>query len=275
MNSLSRCKPLLGTYVEINIESEKDRETLLTLSTEAFAKIERIEQLMSFHNPDSELSFINKHAFNYPCSLSLETETVIQTALDISQITNGIFDVTIAPVLSAMGLLPDINVDTDESANWRDIDIQNEMIHFNKPLQIDLGGIAKGYAVDLALSIFDDSDDVVINAGGDMKMSQWQNKIVGIRHPDLSKNKIIDIPMRAAAVATSANYYLDGKSAIISPATKHAIKDDRSISIFADNCMHADALTKVAFLHNQNESILNQYNASIIKLSDDDTEVMK
>ena len=153
-NHVKRCKPLLGTYAEVSVSSESDDNTLLDITEYVFSEIQRIENLMSFHNPDSELSYLNREAYRHSCPISKDMEEVLTAALTLSKITNGIYDISIAPTLVRNGLLPDYlpNVD-DEQANWQDVSIVNRNISFKRKVLLDLGGIAKGYAVDRALCI--------------------------------------------------------------------------------------------------------------------------
>lgn len=250
LNSISRCQALLGTYVEINISSEKKDDELLEMTNIAFAKIKEIENLMSFHDINSELSHINREAFNGACAISASMNDVLTQAISLSNKTNGIYDISIAPQLMKQNLLPNHYISSDPSANWQDISLKDNKIKFNKELQIDLGGIAKGYAVDQALSLIEDGlSDITINAGGDLAMSNWESKVIEINYSN--KNSKITSLMKRKALASSALYYLDGKSSIISTSSRKPILCDDTISVFAPNCMLADALTKVVFLQGQ------------------------
>ena len=264
MNSISRCKPLLGTYVRLSLTADAARETLLAMSVRAFARIERVERLMSFHDPDSELSRLNRLAHRQPCPVSAETEAVLRQALRLSRASHGLFDISIAPALIRQGLLPAINTDIDESANWRDLRLENGRVSFAKKMLIDLGGIAKGYAVDQAMSVLSDDIDAVINAGGDIRMNRWQDKTVSIRYAASSHEQTVETPMRAAAIASSAGYYLNGKSAIIAPGQKQAPASPCVYSVFASNCMLADALTKIAFLSGGRHDLIRASGARLL-----------
>lgn len=265
MNSITRCKPLLGTYVELIITSEVESEdTLIDMSIAAYAEIEKIESLMSFHDLDSELSHLNNSAYINSCQVSSDTEQVLLKALELSKLTQGLYDISIAPELVKQGLLPNKGIETDELASWQDIHVCNGLVSFDKSMQLDLGGIAKGYAVDKGLSVFDSEINAIINAGGDLKMSSWEGESVYIKHPNLDITDVIELPMQEAAVATSACYYLDGRSGIISPDTNKPAHDTRSFSVFAPNCMLADALTKVAFLSGGNEDLIKSLGAELI-----------
>ena len=78
---IKRCKPLLGTYVEVSVSSESDDNTLLDITEYVFSEIQRIENLMSFHNPDSELSYLNREAYRHSCPISKDMEEVLTAAL--------------------------------------------------------------------------------------------------------------------------------------------------------------------------------------------------
>ena len=266
MNAISRCKPLLGTYVEANISGDLSDNDLLNISQDIFSRIEEIESLMSFHRDNSELSYINSNAHSHRCSISNEMYDVLKQALEISELTDGLYDISIGSELVKNGFLPDRSIRSDENANFRDILLGDNKVKFSKRLQIDLGGIAKGYAVDQALLSVKNKDvKVVINAGGDLVMSDWYKESVSVKVPSLNSNKTVNIKMRNKAVATSASYYFDNnKNPIISPNTKRMIDDKRSISVFAPNCMLADALTKVVFLDENYISLIKPLNAEAI-----------
>lgn len=270
-NHIKRCKPLLGTYVEVSVSSASDNKTLLDITEVAFSEIQRIENLMSFHSPESELSYINKEAYFKPCPISKDMEDVLTLALNLSKKTNGIYDISIAPTLVKYGLLPDHISDIDEQANWQDISIANGNISFRRKTLLDLGGIAKGYAVDRALSKVENRvNNIIVNAGGDLRMKKWQGESVGVKTLNAKGFKsIISMPMHQAAIATSNNSYMENnQSSIINPLTKNTIIDKKSVSVFAPNCMLADALTKIAFLGSNLKSIINSSQVKAISVDE-------
>ncbi|MBV1930034.1 MAG: FAD:protein FMN transferase [Gammaproteobacteria bacterium] len=266
--SIKRCKPLLGTYVSVYLSAEMNTATLIDLGNLVFDEIEEIEKMMSFHNPESELYYLNREAASHPCELSDDMSVVLMTALQLSKQTNGRYDISIAPELVNQGLLPEnqASVDVGERGNWQDITLIDNRLYFEKPLLLDLGGIAKGYAVDKAfLAISEQIDDVIINAGGDLRMKQWQGKDVEIKTPCFGESGSVNVTMQGPALATTASYYM-GKnlSAIVDPETKQLVHDPRSISVFAPNCMVADALTKVVLLAENPADIVGSMHASAL-----------
>lgn len=270
INKIERCKPLLGTFVEISISADVSDPTLMTLSNRAFTEIENIHKLMSFHEPDSELSKINRDAYTHSVPLSPSTEWVISNAIELSKITNGSYDVTIANDLMRHGGLPAL-YSLDNKGSWRDVIIENHHIFFEKEIKIDLGGIAKGFAVDQAMDILSKEnvpyEQISINAGGDLRLLNWQNEIVKVRHPSPHKRgEFIDVAMQAPSLATSAPNYTNKNSLIIDPESNEILESKDSISVFADKCMLADALTKIVFLSSKYLSVLDVFRASALTI---------
>lgn len=264
-----RCKPFLGTYVDLTICADEPDEVLLDMSEQAFQEIGRIEQIFSFYRSDSELSMLNQDASDYPCIISSEMQDVLETALILSKESSGFFDITIAPHMERHGLLPKTNAarKVDHTASWEDIILENGKVYFAKNLTIDLGGIAKGYAVDKAFTLLNDYVvDLTINAGGDLRTKLWQGNTVNVKAVDDNGHKSIhNIVMQNSALASSASYYTEhAHHSIISPAQRSPIQDDRHISVFAPSCLLADALTKIAFLSPNPNAIFNKHHADLV-----------
>lgn len=248
--TLRRCKPMLGTYVDICISGEATHRELATISNAVYSEIARIEQLMSVHMNDSELTMINLNAYNKDIDLSEDLHTVIQYALTISARSNGIFDITIpTQVLIDQGHLPNRHASIDSSANWTDIILTNHSIRFKKHLHIDLGGIAKGYAVDRAMAICPSKFRMCINAGGDMKFNHKTTEKIGINVHNGQTKSIVPLPMNDYSMATTGCFYTPNrKSHIVSSHKKTTISHPFSVCVSAPDCMTADALTKIVWL---------------------------
>ncbi len=270
MNTLTRCKPFLGTYVDISLTADTTNDQLIEISNTAFLEIERIHNLMSFHQTDSELTKINKQAFLGPVSISDDMEAVISHALLLSALTSGSYDITVANELMHHGSLPRYYEEA-ESGTWNDISLLDGQIRFARNIKLDLGGIAKGYAVDKAMDVIASQPlelgQACVNAGGDLRFQNWQREIVDIRHPSPKRrDQFITVEMQAAAIATSAPEYTTKNSLIIEPESGSLIAAKDSISVFASSCMIADALTKVLFLRPDNPEILEQFKATALRI---------
>ncbi len=262
VNSIRQCKPLLGTYVEIHLTADLDDDALLDLSLAAFDEIERIQKLMSFHDPESELTRINQSAHLGAIEISTDLWNVLYFAQKLHHASGGFFDPAIAPELVRRGLLPDHGGAPARTAGWECVRLIEGAIHFTAPLKIDLGGIAKGYAVDRALAIIGDAVDATVNAGGDLAMTRWQGRDVEIRTPESNGRETITVPMENRALATSAAYFLQDQQVIFDPHDRLPLAGKRSVSVFAHSCMVADALTKVALLMSEPAEVVKNFDAA-------------
>lgn len=267
-NTLTRCKPLLGTYVEISLSGDVTTETLIEQSNSAFAAIQSIQNKMSFHDTSSELSLINQNALNGWIDLSSAMFKVLSTINQLNKDTDGIFDPSIAPVLLNSGSLPRHRYCSDDQIAgigvWRNVELAHHRIRFHSPMVLDLGGIAKGFAVDQALACVASDLSCLVNAGGDIGMSHWQNQSIGILFGTKDKRAIKEMKMRNSCLASSASYRNNDRSVIVNPKSAHARKSHNTYSIFAPDCMAADALTKVAWLDAATPELINKYNASML-----------
>lgn len=250
MEKLTRIKPILGTYVSISIAAKITREKLIEVTEAGYKEIYRIHELMSFHEPTSEITKLNLSASKKPIQISDDTLQVINSALELSKTTSGIFDISCANVMVEQKRLPDHGFKFSEESNWNDIQLESNKIFFSKPLIIDVSGLAKGFAVDkaykrikLLLSEYADKIQICINAGGDLKQTPWQNRKVKIR--ETGKLSVNDhcIEMRDSSMATSSGEH----GSLIIKDGKNICKKSKSVTVFASSCMVADALTKVFY----------------------------
>ncbi|WP_197711811.1 FAD:protein FMN transferase [Polynucleobacter necessarius] len=99
---MTRCKPLLGTFVEIAIDSTQDQAPI----EHAFSAIQQIQELMGFHHPESELSRINQHAHTQAVDIHPWTGQVLRIAKQVHRHSRGVFNCGIGHCLVAAGLLP-------------------------------------------------------------------------------------------------------------------------------------------------------------------------
>jgi thiamine biosynthesis lipoprotein len=120
-------------------------------------------------------------------------------------------------------------------------------------LRVDLGGIAKGYAVDRAVLTLRDAgmEQIIVNAGGDLRVAGPERCSVDVRHPQSPSLSGCGLELQTASLATSAAYFSrsmhQGRevSALVNPVSGAAYVGSRSVSIVAADCMTADALTKI------------------------------
>jgi hypothetical protein len=150
--SICRARPLLGTFVEIR-SAGASRSAAEQAVEAAFAAIAKVQRLMSFHDADSDVSRLNREAFNHSVVVDPWTYEVLETALALHRQSMGAFDIAVAPALQELGVLPSNEGERDvgriERATSGAIELlpDNRVCFHHPATRIDLGGIAKGFAV--------------------------------------------------------------------------------------------------------------------------------
>jgi len=270
-----RCKPLLGTFVEISIK-QGDAEAAIN---NAFLAIQKVHDLMGFHNTQSELSQINERAHSEAIEIHPWTAQVIQIAKEIHIASDGLFDCGIGHRLVEAGLLPRHVTFTNHGLGGiEDIHfLAPDLIKSSRPVCLDLGGIAKGYAVDMAVRVLlsEGISSGSVNAGGDLRVFGDTSFPIQIRNPD-SPEELIQIgSLENGAIATSSLCFTKRdhqKSHIINPLTQNlcAIHTEvlGSYSILAKECVYADALTKVlALSNNEYHPCFERFSAHALRIA--------
>jgi thiamine biosynthesis lipoprotein len=270
-----RARPLLGTIVDLNCRA-RDPDTLERGIEAAFAAVAQVHQLMSFHDPESDISRINRDAFQKPVRVDPWTFRVLKAAQRFSRESGGIFDITVAPTLSQWNYLPRNRQAIDAAATWRDISLRKDRrVRFRQRLLVDLGGIAKGFAVDRAVDALVRSGvrSGIVNAGGDLRVFGSAAQQIHLRHPAQPVAVAGAIQLRNRALATSAVYFTQRRwrgrkvSPLIHGGSRRPITDMTSVSVAAPDCMTADALTKVVFaLRDQAAPLLALHRAGALLL---------
>jgi thiamine biosynthesis lipoprotein len=220
----------------------------------ALATLEKIDRLMSFHDPESELSRVNRDAARMPQAVHPWIWAVLRRALCVSEASAGLFDITVAPLLVREGLLPGSTDLLHRSGNWRHIALTPDCnVYLEQPMLLDLGGIAKGFAVDMAIHELRKGGCTqgVVNAGGDLRRFGPDLHAVHLRHRD----RLVQVAeLRCGAVATSVPHAIHEErlaqplGSIFDPRTHLAWRARGAVMVAASTCVIADALTKVAAL---------------------------
>lgn len=233
---MRRCRPLLGTFVEVAADSGDAIEA-------GFEAIARVHALMSAHLPDSELNRINRFAHQRGVAVSTETAAVLERALRWWRLSGGAFDVVAAGGRSlADGRIPchpgQPRPDaTDSSA----LILDGGEVRLTAPACLDLGGIAKGYALDQAIAAMRRCGAChgLVNAGGDLSgfgAEPWAATVV---HPE-TRCPAVEVALRDEALCTSAG--VDGSIAHLPRGSRWI-----SVSVRAPSACDADALTKLVW----------------------------
>ncbi|MFC2122741.1 FAD:protein FMN transferase [Bacteroidota bacterium] len=233
---------LMGTL--ITIEVKKASEPVIS---KALAEINRIERLMSRFLLASDIAHLNA-ANQQPVTVSEETFRVIEEALLFSQISGGVFDIT---------------TNSHNGGDYRDICLDRDtfQVSLKKPnMSVDLGAIAKGYAVDKAIEAISNSGvkDALVNAGGEVRVlgNSYSEKrwTVGIQHPRVQDSLLCCLPLANRAVATSGDYYRYDFNRgyrhhhILDPRRGEPATGSATAVVVADEAIVADALATAAFV---------------------------
>lgn len=260
-------RAIMGTEIVTDVWHE-DKSQASKCSKQVFAEMERINGLMSPYLPDSELALINREAASKEVIISEELFKLIQTALKFSELSDGAFDITFA----SAGFLYDYRNKQRPSQNKIDqvlpainfrhitLNDKNKSIYFTRAgVKIDLGGIAKGYAVDSAIDILKACgiNNGMVSAGGDSRILGDRNGwpwMLGVRHPRQKDKVVVKLPLSDTAVSTSGDYERffieDGVRYhhIISPKTGHSVSKTWSATVIGDKAVETDALSTTLFV---------------------------
>lgn len=235
----------------------------------AFREVQRVDFLMSHYREDSEISRVNRDAGKKETKVSPEILRMIERAIEFSSLSEGAFDITIGPVFRLWnfreGKFPEEKNlrENLKKVGYRQIKIdrsRSSIFLQEEGMEIDLGAIAKGYAVDSASAVLKEKgiENFLVNAGGDLKVSGSKEKgvpwIVGIQHPRLPSQMVAKLSPRQAGVATSGDYkkfFIERGERyhhLLNPSTGTPARECQSVTVMAPSVMAADALATAVFV---------------------------
>lgn len=263
-----RDEAIMGTSIHVELWHDNAAQAGRLIDA-VMAEMQHIDATMSPYIKTSELYRINEMASARPQVISQELFDLIRQSIAISELSGGVFDITYASVgylynyrerkrpsdAQINSLLPSINY------RWIQLDEKTHSIFFaHANVKIDLGGIAKGYAVDRSIELLQKAgvQHALVSAGGDTRMlgdRHGRPWMVGIRHPrDRNKNAVM-LPLEDVAISTSGDYERffeeDGTRYhhILSPRTGKSAHVVQSVSILGPSATMTDGLTKVIFIN--------------------------
>jgi thiamine biosynthesis lipoprotein len=267
--SVERARPLLGTLVTIRATFGEGVDGASAIDA-AFAEINTVHRLMSFHDADSDLSRLHR-AGVAPVRIDRRTAEVLAFALGLAAASDGAFDPAVGGAAVARGALPRPAgaPDPDPDASWRDVELEGDRARLRRPVWLDLGGVAKGYAVDRAIERLRKAgvQQACVNAGGDLRLFGPDAEPVALRAGDRDQLAVIELRDGAAA---SSGGDPDAMAPHFDGRTRRKIGAGRFVCVTAPTCMAADALTKVVLaLGPAAEELLGEHLASAHDLSPD------
>lgn len=270
-----RMRPLLGTYVEIGVSRAFQNGDIAI--ERAFDRIETVQSHLSFHDPRSDLSRLNSAGGKEVCVHPLSI-CVLRLARAITEQSRGLFNFTVGAQLQKMGALP-IHENGKKLMIGRadDLEIRGQKVRLRRPLVITLDGIAKGFAVDLAVKELKTHGASLgwVNAGGDLRVFGDLTLPVFQRNPGHPEGRLPLLGgLRNSALATSETS--DGDSSRfpgkIIAACGHSAEDG-IWSVIAPSTWLADALTKVAGVSPQRDRELEVSRLGGHLIQDPESEV--
>lgn len=258
---------IMGTRVAVEFWDE-DKTHAVQCAEQVFSEMRRIDALMSPYKPNSELSRINQQAGGAAIQVSDELFSLLKKSLQMSQLSNGAFDITFSSVGHLYNYRQGIKPSEKEiqqslaSINYRHVllDETNRSVRLARPgVRIDLGGIAKGYAVDngIAILVACGIKGGLVSAGGDSRIlgdrgdRPW---MMGVRHPRKKDAVAVMLPLSNTAISTSGDYERffteDGKRYhhIISPKTGKSVASTWSATVIGSDATTTDALSTTLFV---------------------------
>jgi len=261
---------VMGGDFDITVISV-DEELGYIYIQEALAEVQRIEKLISSWDAESETSLINKNAGIKPVPVSWELFKLIERSIQISEITNGAFDITFTPLNDLWkldGSMESMPTTANVKARQARIGYRNIVLNSKdqtvflrkKGMRISFGGIGKGFAADKAkaLLVSKDVKAGIINLDGDI--TSWGTKVtgdkwlIGVVNPDLKGGIASWIPILESSVATTSsdgNFIMSGNKKythILNPKTGFPATGINSVSVFAKSAELSDALATSIFV---------------------------
>ncbi len=264
---VQREEAIMGTAIKVELWAP-DRRSGEAAVVAVMDEMHRIDRAMSPHKPTSELCRINREAARQPVPLSEEMFALMQRAIHFSRLSAGAFDITYA----AVGQLYDYRQRVRPSAaaleqaralvGWQQLELDpavRSLRFAREGVRIDLGGFAKGHAVDRAAVLLARRGitNAMVSAGGDSRVigdrrgRPWG---VAIRDPRRAAEVVAVLPLQDVSISTSGDYeryFDDGAERVhhlIDPATGLSPRGVQSVTVLADDGLTSEALSKAVFV---------------------------
>ena len=258
---------IMGTNIQVEVWADTPEKGQAAIAR-VMAEMERINQLMSPYIDTSELSLLNREAASREVVVSQELFDLIKLSVDMGMHTDGAFDITFASVGYLYNYREKTKPDDKQVESLLDA-INYKLIHLNSAthgirfahpnVKIDLGGIAKGHAVDNSIDILKASgiQHGLVTAGGDTRLlgdRRGRPWMVGIRDPRNQNKQAVVLPLENTALSTSGDYerYFeqDGERFhhILSPKSGKSVYEVQSVSILGPSSTMNDALSTAVFV---------------------------
>ncbi len=262
-----RTEAIMGTQVSVQLWHDNKAIAEMCMD-QVISEMHRIDHLMSTYKSHSELSMVNANAAGEAVAVSDELFELIQLALELGVVTQGAFDITYASVGKhydfRKGQIPS---ETQKQAALSVISIKNVVLNekdttvrfTREGVRIDLGGIAKGHAVESAVRLLraNGVESAIVTAGGDSRVlgdHRGRPWAVGIRDPRQKDGLVARMPVQEEAISTSGDYerYFEADGVryhhIIEPTSGDSARSVRSVTVIGPDAIKTDALSTGVFV---------------------------
>jgi thiamine biosynthesis lipoprotein len=260
-------EPHMGTHFSLVLYA-RDRAVADQAAKAAFARVVELDNRLSDYNPTSELMQLCRKAGGPPVRVSDDLFRVLEYGQTVSQMSDGAFDVSVGPLTKLWRLArrthqmpdPDKLAKARELVGFRNIklDANNRTVELLKPgMQLDLGGIAKGYTGDAVLELLAKLNitHALLAAGGDVTVGDappgtkgWTIGIAPLEDPEKTPSRYLLLANQAVSTSGDAEQYveIDGKrySHIVDPRTGLGLVGRMSATVVARRGIQSDSLTK-------------------------------
>ena len=264
---LQREEAIMGTAIKVELWAE-DRRSGEAAAAAVMDEMHRVDRAMSPHKPTSELCRINREAGRRPVPLSEEMYRLVDQAIAFSKLSHGAFDISYAAVGQLYDYRRRVRPTPSALANaralvgWQQLllDPCSRSLRFAQDgMRIDLGGFAKGHAVDRAMALLARRGirHAMVSAGGDSRVlgdrrgRPWN---VAIRDPRRAGEAVAVLPLEDVSISTSGDYeryFDDGAERVhhlIDPGTGQSPRGLHSVTILAPDGLSSEALSKAVFV---------------------------
>jgi thiamine biosynthesis lipoprotein len=266
---VKRAQVHMGTIVRITAVALTEAQAQAAVSA-GFQEIRRLEELLSTWIPTSEISRINEAAGRRPVLVSPETMAVLKRSLEIAELTDGGFNIAIGPAVDAWSVTERMRVPSDAELDALrplvdlsqvKLDEKAGTVFLAKPgMRIDVGGIGKGFAADLAVAVMQSAGATagVVALAGDIKtfgrLPDGTKFPFGIQHPRREGAVLARVELQDEAISTAGDYERfferDGVRYhhILDPRTLKPARDCQSVTVIARDGTMADGLDTGIFV---------------------------
>lgn len=261
----------MGTFASLSVPRQ-DRQHLQRLAATVKEIFRELDETLSLYKPDSELSQLRGAAGRNAVPISDRTREILEIASRYVELSGGAFEPTLGPLVRLWGFndgaLPETPLDRETVASalrrvgYHRLVLTERTAYLEAPgMAVDLGGIAKGYAVDVAYARLLDmkAENGMINLGGNIRCwglargrKPWK---VGVQDPFDRERLVGTIELTdGMAVASSGNYErfvtIDGKryAHIIDPRSGYPVEGMAGVTVISRSAVEADAMSTALFV---------------------------